>query len=180
MSVQQSLPSSPALPPLAVVAGAQPPSACGISTLLGGVDLTALARAQRSCQSTAKLQQSPSLRISSLDICGENLLCNFSTGIPRPLIPPFFQKQVFTTVHSLSQPGIKTTRHLICSRLLWKKMSTDISSWCHDCQSCSRSKVTAQPHVAVQPIPIPGRRFSHVHIYLVNRSPLQLRVSPTS
>jgi len=169
--VQQSSPSSTALPPLAVVAGAKPPAAFGVSTL-GGVDLIALAKAQQGCQATAELQQSPSLRVSPLDIGGESLLCDFSTGIPRPLVPPFFQKQVFTAVHSLSHPGIKATRRLICSRWLWKKMSADISTWCRDCQPCSRSKVISQPHVAVQPIPIPGRRFSHVHIDLVGPLPM--------
>ena len=32
-----------------------------------------------------------------------------------------------------------------------------------DCQSYARAKVTSQPAAAVQPIPVPQQRFSHIH-----------------
>jgi transposase InsO family protein len=50
-------------------------------------------------------------------------------------------------------------------------MKTDIASWCRDCVPCQRAKVTKQPRASVQPIPIPTRRFSHVHVDLVGPLP---------
>jgi hypothetical protein len=37
-------------------------------------------------------------------------------------------------------------------------------AWCRECQGCNRDKVTTQPAAPAQPIPIPGRNFTHVHL----------------
>ena len=50
-------------------------------------------------------------------------------------------------------------------------MATYVTRWCRDCQFCQRAKVTKQPRAAVQAIPIPTRRFSHIHIRLVGPPP---------
>ena len=50
-------------------------------------------------------------------------------------------------------------------------MSTDIAAWCRDCQHCQRSKVTQQFSAPVQPIAVPHRRFSHIHVDLVGPLP---------
>ncbi len=42
---------------------------------------------------------------------------------------------------------------------------------CLVCQSCCKGKVTCQPATPVQPIPVPGRRFSHIHIDIVGPLP---------
>ena len=50
-------------------------------------------------------------------------------------------------------------------------MSTDITRWSRDCQFCQRAKVTRQLRAAVQQMPIPARRFSHIHLDLVGPLP---------
>ena len=50
-------------------------------------------------------------------------------------------------------------------------MSTDITRWCRDCQFWQLAKVTRQPHAAIQQMPIPVRRFSHIHLDLVGPLP---------
>ena len=50
-------------------------------------------------------------------------------------------------------------------------MAANVTRWCRDCQFCQRAKVTKQPRAAVQAIPIPNRRFSHIHIDLVGPLP---------
>jgi hypothetical protein len=50
-------------------------------------------------------------------------------------------------------------------------MNKDINNWCRECQQCSRGKVTKQPAAAVPQIPVPNRRFSHVHVDLVGPLP---------
>ena len=53
------------------------------------------------------------------------------------------------------------------SRVTWPFMKRDIARWVADCQECGRTKVTRQPPAAVQPIPVPTRRFSHIHVDFV-------------
>ncbi len=50
-------------------------------------------------------------------------------------------------------------------------MSRDVVEWCKDCQSCASGKVTRHIHLPVQPIAIPDRRFSHIHVDLVGPLP---------
>jgi len=51
-------------------------------------------------------------------------------------------------------------------------MNSDVASWVRDCQQCCRGKVTGQPAAPVQPIHVPGKRFSHVHVDLVGPLPV--------
>ncbi len=50
-------------------------------------------------------------------------------------------------------------------------MAADVVAWTKDCQQCQRGKVTAQPAAAVEPIPVPARGFSHIHVDLVGPLP---------
>ncbi len=81
------------------------------------------------------------------------------------------RRQVFAALHGVAHPGIRASRRLISHRFLWKGMRTDIANWCRDFQACQRSKTTRQPAAAVQPIPVPSGRFSHVHVDLVGPHP---------
>ncbi len=58
-------------------------------------------------------------------------------------------------------------RRLMNQRVMWACMSKDVTEWVKDCQACSRAKVTSQPAAAVQPIPVPQQRFSHIHVDFV-------------
>ncbi|KAK3792031.1 hypothetical protein RRG08_055298 [Elysia crispata] len=40
---------------------------------------------------------------------GPELVCDVSTGRPRPIVPPDFRRTVFDVVHNLSHPGVKAT-----------------------------------------------------------------------
>ncbi len=51
------------------------------------------------------------------------------------------------------------------------RMKADIAAWCRDCVACQRAKSVKQTRASVQPIPIPARRFSHVHVDLVGPFP---------
>ncbi len=66
---------------------------------------------------------------------------------------------------------MRATRCLIARRFAWKGMAADVAAWTRDCQQCQRGKVTAQPAAAVEPIPVPARRFSHIHVDLVGPLP---------
>jgi hypothetical protein len=52
-------------------------------------------------------------------------------------------------------------------RVAWKGMAKDVAAWCRDCQACACGKVMKQPAANIQPIPVPTKRFFHVHVDLV-------------
>lgn len=90
----------------------------------------------------------------------------------RPIIPVADRQAVFTAFHGLAHGGIRATRRLMAARVVWRGMNSDVANWVRDCQNCNRGKVTSQPTAPFQPIPIPSRRFSHVHLDLVGPLPV--------
>lgn len=55
------------------------------------------------CQSPSS---SVSVRAVPLPLSDTTMLCDFSTGTQRPLVPQPFRRRVFEKLHSLSHPGI--------------------------------------------------------------------------
>jgi hypothetical protein len=110
-----------------------------------------------------------------MDYRGANLLCDLSTGSPRPLVPATWQKHVFLAVHTLAHPGCRATRRLISSRYVWRGCAAMISSWCRECRGCARGKPGCNVPTPVDSIPILEQRFSHVHVDLVGPLPPSAR-----
>ncbi len=135
------------------------------------VDLQAMAVDQLTCLATASLLGSSSLSLQRISVCQHSLLCDVSRGVVRPVVSLLHRCSVFLAVHGLSHPGIRATRRLLSACFEWKGMSSDAAAWCRDCQQCTRAKVTLQPAGAVQHIPVPARRFSHIHIDQVGPLP---------
>ena len=100
------------------------------------------------------------------------LLCDTSSNKPRPLVPPGFQRHVFDLIHNLSHPSARASQKLISERFVWHRMNADIAQWCRECVACQTSKVHRHHRSSVEPIPVPGRRFSHVHVDIVGPLPL--------
>ena len=50
---------------------------------------------------------------------GPELVCDVSTGRPRPIIPPDFRRTVLDVVHNLSHPRVKATVKLISDKFAW-------------------------------------------------------------
>jgi hypothetical protein len=136
------------------------------------LDFAAIADHQRSCQVTLQASKSSSLQLRAVEVMGASLLCDFSTGVPRSLIPVVDRQKVFNAYHSLAHAGTRATRRLIAARAVWRGMNSDVAAWVRDCQACCRGKVTAQPAAPVQPIAVPAKRFSHVHLDLVGPLPV--------
>jgi len=142
-----------------------------VAPLTAGVNLTELAAAQSSCPSVAEMMTSSKLRVTSVPTDDQQLFCDSSTGILRPLVPSSHRRAVFDAVHSVSHPGVRGTRRLISSRWVWPRLAADVAAWCRDCQSCCRAKVTTQPSSPPIPIPIPTQRFTHIHVDIVGPLP---------
>jgi transposase InsO family protein len=148
----------------------RPPSVNLVAATDVMVDYQRIAAHQEACPATAAAKSS-SLHLVPVEFEGASLLCDISRGEPRPLIPAVDRRVVFSSFHGLAHLGARATRRLMAARVVWRGMNSDIAAWCKDCQDCQRAKVSPQPATAVQPIPIPHRRFSHIHLDLVGPLP---------
>ena len=132
-----------------------------------GFSFDQLAALQSSCSSVQSLLNSGSLKIIFAPYRTTEVLCDVSTGVPRPLVPVSLRRKLFDLLHSTTHPGIRGSKRLISSRFVWPKMASEIGSWSRSCLQCQRSKISVHVKSSVPQIPVLGRRFSHVHVDIV-------------
>ena len=87
-------------------------------------------------------------------------------------MPAALQHPVFLALHSVGHPGVRAMRRLISARFVWAGMAKAVAAWCHACLQCQRSKVHRHVHLQPAAIPVPTRRFAHIHVDLVGPLPL--------
>jgi hypothetical protein len=92
-------------------------------------------------------------------------------GGVRPLVPLVDRPAVFAAFHGLAHAGTRATKRLIAARVMWRGLNSDVATWVNNCQQCERAKVSRQHTAAVQPISIPARRFTHIHVDIVGPLP---------
>jgi cleavage and polyadenylation specificity factor subunit 1 len=140
-----------------------------------GLDYSAIAAAQKTSKDIQAYKTAITglrLRMMTMSNDGPELLCDTSQPHPRPVIPPGFRRKVFDLVHGLSHPSARVTRELICKRYVWYNMKREISRWCRECLHCQTSKIHRHYRAPVESIPVPSRRFTHVHVDLVGPLPV--------
>jgi hypothetical protein len=109
--------------------------------------------------------------IISRPVGDTQLLGDISTSIFHPLVPAPFREHIIRSLHSVHHPGIRATARLVKASFCWPKMEKDITAVARSCMGCQLGKV--QRHVTLEPehIPVPHRRFLHVHVDLVGPLP---------
>ena len=135
-----------------------------------GFDFSALPALQSACPSVQAMLSNPSLSVVSIPFL-QTLFCDLSSGSPRPLVPEVLRKNLFLSLHGISHPGVRASRRLLSSRFVWPGLSRDIGLWSRACLRCQQSKVQTHVKSSVPRIPVPARRFSHVHLDLVGPLP---------
>jgi transposase InsO family protein len=136
------------------------------------VDYADMAAEQQRCAATQQLAEAASLQVVRVAMHGHNVLCDISTGTPRPLVPPKWQQAVFHSVHDLAHPGVRATKRLVTSRYVWARCAADVARWCRSCLGCARGKPGGGGgETPVQQIGIPPQRFSHIHVDIVGPFP---------
>ena len=85
-----------------------------------------------------------------------SLLCDISTGVPRPVVPTEFRLHVFLSIHNLSYVGTRAMRRMLTRRWVWKGMQGDVSRWCKECVPCQVSKVTKHTVPELREILVPS------------------------
>ena len=137
------------------------------------LDLESIARAQIHDDELSHPDSFPALCLTKmpLPLSDSTVICDTSTGTPRPFVPVSHRKHIFEHLHSLSHPGIRATVRLISSRFVWPKMNQDIRRWARSCVQCQRCKVYRHTISSPGQFPTPDSRFSHVHIDIVGPLP---------
>ena len=147
------------------VAALVPPASTG---LLRWADFST---AQTSCADLAAIRAKRQQHLQVVQVEGQPVWCDVSQGNWRPVVPAELRRQVFDNVHQLVHPGVRATCRLISNRFVWPGLAVDCREWCRQCVACCRAKVVRVEHTAVEKIPIPEARFSHVHVDLVGPLP---------
>ena len=143
-----------------------------ISTIQLGVDYEELSAAQQSDPETDAAKSSiTNLRWRTIKIGNAQLLCDTSTGRPRPFVPKSFRRRIFDMIHSLSHPSIRATVQLVTDKFVWHSMKKDITLWTRTCINCQRSKTHRHTKSSLGSFPQPTRRFGHIHVDVVGPLP---------
>ena len=100
------------------------------------------------------------------------LLCDVSTGRPRPLVPATFRRAVFDVVHNLSHPSIQSTKTLIAAKFVWPGLQRQVGLWARTCVACQRAKIQRHTRAPLQTFSVPHRHFDHINIDLVGPLPI--------
>ena len=139
------------------------------------VDYAAMAKSQATDPQIRSLQSSPSstLVVEAIPLpnCTNQLYCDTSTGVQRPLVPLAWRRTVFDSLHGLSHPGIRATQKLITSRFVWPGINADVRRWTRSCVQCQRAKIHRHTTTPLSSFPNPDARFDVVHIDLVGPLP---------
>ncbi|XP_052745960.1 retrovirus-related Pol polyprotein from transposon 412 isoform X3 [Bicyclus anynana] len=135
--------------------------------------LKSLAQSQASDEELISLQDSTSLRLTRVPVPGTNfeLVCDESTGKPRPFVTAQFRKSIFESLHNLSHPGVSATSRLIAERFVWPSMRKDCRNWTRACTECQRSKVTRHTASPLATFSQPSERFSTIHLDIIGQLP---------
>ena len=122
-------------------------------------------------QKIANAKNALNIKPINMPMTTKPVLCDISTGNPRPWVPQEFRREVFRALHELSHPGINATRKLIASRFIWPNINSDVRQWAKECMPCQRAKIHRHTFTPVGRFDLPQSRFSNVHIDLVGPLP---------
>ena len=136
-----------------------------------GLDLQQLQQLQQAEDNEER--NSTSLTWSNINIGNDNcsILCDTSTGNPRPWIPKPLRRAAFDAVHNLSHPSRRSTTKLMTERFVWKGIAKDSKSWAKACIACQRAKVHWHTESGIGEFDQPRRRFGHIHVDIVGPLP---------
>ena len=145
------------------------------AVILEGVDYAAMAASQKNDPDVHAYRTAiTSLQLEDIPFRPNNitLLCDISTGRPRPIVPTGRRRKVFNLIHGLSHPSVCTTRKLMTDKFMWHGIRKHVGLWAKACIPCQTSKVQSHIRAPLEKFVVPHRRFDHIHMDLVGPSPL--------
>ena len=152
-------------------------SRVGVNTLTTQspvIDFTEMAAVQKEDPEIKQFQgpdSSLSLKALPVPTSEATILCDVSTGTPRPYVPPKFRRLIFDSLHSLSHPGVKATQRLITSRYVWPNIKADTCKWARSCLQCQRSKIHRHTFSPISTFATPDIRFDQLRVDIIGPLP---------
>ena len=136
------------------------------------IDYDEVARSQANDPTIDDLHKNNTLQLENRTTTKlQQVLCETSSGSPRPYLPSEFRRIAFHAVHDLCHPGVRATRKLLTRRYFWPAMNVDVGMWTKACVECQRAKTNR--HTVTQFGKFePARRFEHVHMDIVGPLPI--------
>ncbi|GFT23067.1 transposon Tf2-8 polyprotein [Trichonephila clavipes] len=104
-------------------------------------------------------------------VSATELICDTSTGSPRPFVPHNFRRTIFEHFHNLAHPGVAASFQLIASRYVWPNMRKTVKDWVQNCIACQRSKVHRHTKTPLGTFALPDARLLHIHVDLIGHLP---------
>lgn len=136
------------------------------------LDLHQLAASQTNDTELSHLRSAPTaLKLEEVPFRGVSIVCDMSTGVPRPFLPESHRRRLFDAIHNMAHPGVRASQKLAASRYVWPRMNADIRDWVRACTPCQRAKVHRHSIPPAKPFLRPDERFAVVHIDLVGPLP---------
>jgi len=102
---------------------------------------------------------------------GTTILCDISTGRPRPWIPAFLHCHIFNLIYSLTYPSRRATARLLKQKFVWHNISRDAKDWVRSCTACQTSKIQRHTETGPGSFHQPQRRSAHIHVDVVGPLP---------
>jgi hypothetical protein len=117
------------------------------------------------------MRSSPSLQTVQRPVGGVPLLGDISTGVFRPFLPAQFRQAAIKSLHNVHHPGVRATCRLVSAAFCWPHMKKQTAAAARSCLGCQRGKTHHHMHLQPEHIPVPHRRFAHLHVDLVGPLP---------
>lgn len=138
------------------------------------IDYVAMANEQTNDDELSSLiKSSETLKFEKFQVFGTQtkIMCDVSTGTPRPFVPNNFRRQVYESCHNISHPGIRTTVKAIAKKFIWPSMNKEIRLWAKSCMRCQKCKISRHVKSSVGNYSPTSKRFTELHIDIIGPLP---------
>ncbi len=146
-----------------------------MSAGLPDIDIFGMAQTQKSDPAVQAYRTAITrLVLADIPISDSNatILCDLSTGTPRPIVPPTWWRKVFDVIHGLAHPGVRATRKMVAERFVWHGMNKQVGMWAKTCLSCQKAKVHRHVSAPLEHGHLPDRHLKKIHVDIVGPLPV--------
>ena len=137
------------------------------------LDFSLLSQAQQDDPDLPTVMSSSSLLMKEfpLPLSTGTLLCEISTGNPRPYVPASYRRLAFDSLHSIAHPGIRASQRFVTQRYVWPGIQKDVRLWTRICHQCQQAKIHRHTKAPISTFDNQDARFEHILIEIAGPLP---------
>ena len=140
-------------------------------------NFTTLSKAQQVDPELTELRASSSssslvFQDCPLPLTTGTLVCDTSTGSPRPYVPSAYICQIFDQLNSIAHPGICATTYPVTQLYVWPDINKDVHTRARSCLQCQKAEIHHHTKAPFGTFDDPNARFDQIHIDTVGLLPL--------